>query len=493
MEPTWHDGLSRKALVELVEGLLLAMDKSVPRLDAIAHHLSLMPQQGEELEVLGGISDQMADIGDELYAASDRDKLREWGNEIDATGQGALTRGTGARQPSNLKEGIVLRSAMPTETLAPADERPAADALPGSGARGRPHRRHGVASAAPRTSSTARSCSASSRAPGYELVADAEARPTSSSSTPAPSSTGPSRSRSTPSSRWRATRSRAGRSGWWSRAASPSATTPSCAGRSRRSTPRSGTGQVEDIVRAVGGRGHGLAGEAPGPAHLGLRPHRAARPLDAAVLAYVKISEGCDYTCSFCIIPTLRGRHRSRGVEDIVAEAQALAARGVKEIVLVAQDSTRYGLDLGRARRARLPAAPARADRRHPLDPRDVRLPGHPHRPDPRRDGLRGEGRQVRGHPAPARERGGAQADEAAHRAAATSSGMVRADPRARARSGHPHLLHRRLPGRDRGGLRASCSRSSRPAEFDNVGRLHLLRRGGDDLVRPGRAGRRPG
>jgi hypothetical protein len=87
MEPTWHDGLSRKALVELVEGLLLAMDKSVPRLDAVAHHLSLMSQQGEEFEVLGGISDQMADIADELYSASDREKLREWGNEIDATGK----------------------------------------------------------------------------------------------------------------------------------------------------------------------------------------------------------------------------------------------------------------------------------------------------------------------------------------------------------------------------------------------------------------------
>ena len=64
-------------------------------------------------------------------------------------------------------------------------------------------------------------------------------------------------------------------------------------------------------------------------------------------LAYVKISEGCDYTCSFCIIPKLRGRHRSRGVEDIVSEARALAARGVRELVLVAQDSTRYGLDHG--------------------------------------------------------------------------------------------------------------------------------------------------
>jgi hypothetical protein len=83
MEPTWHDGLSRKALVDLLEALLAALDKAVPRLDAVAHHLSLISQQGGENEILGGISDQVADIGDELYAASDREKLREWGNEID--------------------------------------------------------------------------------------------------------------------------------------------------------------------------------------------------------------------------------------------------------------------------------------------------------------------------------------------------------------------------------------------------------------------------
>ncbi len=84
MEPTWHDGLSRKALVELVEGLLAAMDRAVPKLDAVAHHMSLISQQGEEFEVLGGIADQVADVGDELYSASDRDKLREWGNQIDS-------------------------------------------------------------------------------------------------------------------------------------------------------------------------------------------------------------------------------------------------------------------------------------------------------------------------------------------------------------------------------------------------------------------------
>jgi len=83
VEPTWHDGLSRTALVELVEGLLLSIDKAIPRLDAVAHHLYLTSQQGEDFEILGGISDQIADIGDELHTASDREKLREWGNQID--------------------------------------------------------------------------------------------------------------------------------------------------------------------------------------------------------------------------------------------------------------------------------------------------------------------------------------------------------------------------------------------------------------------------
>ena len=61
--------------------------------------------------------------------------------------------------------------------------------------------------------------------------------------------------------------------------------------------------------------------------------------------AYVKIAEGCDYTCAFCIIPTLRGSYRSRTHESIVAEARALAARGVKELLLISQDTTFYGID----------------------------------------------------------------------------------------------------------------------------------------------------
>ncbi len=108
-----------------------------------------------------------------------------------------------------------------------------------------------------------------------------------------------------------------------------------------------GTGQVDDIVRAVSGDATSLADAAPG-LPTWVYDHTAPRVLSTPPwLAYVKISEGCDYTCSFCIIPTLRGKHRSRNVEDVVAEVRALAARGVREIVLVAQDSTRYGLDHG--------------------------------------------------------------------------------------------------------------------------------------------------
>jgi ribosomal protein S12 methylthiotransferase len=63
-------------------------------------------------------------------------------------------------------------------------------------------------------------------------------------------------------------------------------------------------------------------------------------------VAYLKVAEGCDYRCSFCIIPMLRGDQRSRPIESIVAEARQLAAQGVKELVLISQITTNYGLDL---------------------------------------------------------------------------------------------------------------------------------------------------
>lgn len=67
--------------------------------------------------------------------------------------------------------------------------------------------------------------------------------------------------------------------------------------------------------------------------------------------AYLKIAEGCDRPCSFCAIPLMRGKHRSKPIEDLVTEAGKLAANGVKELILIAQDLTYYGLDLYKKRR----------------------------------------------------------------------------------------------------------------------------------------------
>lgn len=66
--------------------------------------------------------------------------------------------------------------------------------------------------------------------------------------------------------------------------------------------------------------------------------------------AYLKIAEGCDRPCSFCAIPLMRGKHRSTPIEDLVVEARKLAANGVKELILIAQDLTYYGLDLYKKR-----------------------------------------------------------------------------------------------------------------------------------------------
>ena len=66
--------------------------------------------------------------------------------------------------------------------------------------------------------------------------------------------------------------------------------------------------------------------------------------------AYLKIAEGCDRPCSFCAIPLMRGKHRSTPIEDLVKEAEKLAANGVKELILIAQDLTYYGLDLYKKR-----------------------------------------------------------------------------------------------------------------------------------------------
>ena len=150
-----------------------------------------------------------------------------------------------------------------------------------------------------------------------------------------------------------------------------------------------GTGEVPNILEAIGSadRGAQVAGRSPsanglagGPLPLHFfskRPTSVSRPAtrdprpatcdprpptipnylyDADTprllttpkhFAYVKVGEGCDYTCAFCIIPTLRGSYRSRTRESILREARALAERGVRELLLISQDTTFFGIDRG--------------------------------------------------------------------------------------------------------------------------------------------------
>jgi ribosomal protein S12 methylthiotransferase len=128
-----------------------------------------------------------------------------------------------------------------------------------------------------------------------------------------------------------------------------------------------GTGEVPQIVSALAGEPRALpAGVSPlqlyrAPRRNGHQPLGGRTELPAYIYdadtprrlatprhyAYVKIAEGCDYRCSFCIIPRLRGQYRSRTVESIVTEARQLAARGVRELILISQDSTFFGIDRG--------------------------------------------------------------------------------------------------------------------------------------------------
>jgi len=129
-----------------------------------------------------------------------------------------------------------------------------------------------------------------------------------------------------------------------------------------------GTGEVPEIVRVLGGAtrtSHGPAvipllranGEPVGAAS----PQRSGEMLPSYIYdadtprllatprhyAYVKIAEGCDYKCAFCIIPTLRGHYRSRTATSILREAETLAGNGVKELLLISQDTSFYGIDRG--------------------------------------------------------------------------------------------------------------------------------------------------
>ena len=107
-----------------------------------------------------------------------------------------------------------------------------------------------------------------------------------------------------------------------------------------------GTGAFDQIVAAAGnGR---LSHEAilPDPDLVLPEPRGTPRVLSTPHLAYLKVAEGCSRSCTYCVIPKLRGRHKSRAAEDVAAEARELVAAGARELILVAQDTTAYGRDL---------------------------------------------------------------------------------------------------------------------------------------------------
>src|SRR5271155_4122401 len=105
-----------------------------------------------------------------------------------------------------------------------------------------------------------------------------------------------------------------------------------------------GTGEVERILEACEGELKSLPAEVPTFLYHDLTPRILATPRHTA---YIKINEGCDHPCTFCVIPQLRGKFRSRRFESVVREAENLAEMGVREISLIGQDTTFYGEDLG--------------------------------------------------------------------------------------------------------------------------------------------------
>jgi ribosomal protein S12 methylthiotransferase len=105
-----------------------------------------------------------------------------------------------------------------------------------------------------------------------------------------------------------------------------------------------GTGEVERIIEAVEGDLKVLPAQPPAFLYHDLTPRIVTTPKHQA---YIKIAEGCDHPCTFCIIPQLRGKFRSRRFESVVREAENLAASGAREVTLIGQDTTSYGEDLG--------------------------------------------------------------------------------------------------------------------------------------------------
>jgi len=172
--------------------------------------------------------------------------------------------------------------------------------------------------------------------------------------------------------------------------------------------------------------------------------------------AYLKISEGCNHSCSFCIIPSMRGKLVSRPVGDVLSEAERLVKAGVKEVLVISQDTSAYGVDLkykldfwnGQPVKTRMlelceelgkMGVWVRLHYVYPFPQRRRRDPADGRRQDP----------AVPGHPLPARQPESAQGDEAPG-VRGQDSGAHQEMARDLPRADHSLDLHRRLPRRDR-------------------------------------------
>ena len=240
-----------------------------------------------------------------------------------------------------------------------------------------------------------------------------------------------------------------------------------------------GTGEVEKILAACEGElrpddaENSGATELPTYLYHDLTPRILATPRHTA---YIKINEGCDHPCTFCVIPQLRGKFRSRRFESVMREAENLAAAGVREISLIGQDTTYYGEDLGL--RDGLPTLLERLAQIEDLH--WVRfLYCYPNRITPRLLDT------IAAHPAPGEISGHAAAARQPQRSGAHEARIERrrvpenaGKSCARAIPGvsHSHFVHRRLSRRNRKRFpRAVRFRARRRIRLD--GRLLLFRR----------------
>ena len=263
---------------------------------------------------------------------------------------------------------------------------------------------------------------------------------------------------------------------------------------SRSATPDAGRRRCESRRRSVRKRrGIGprsLANPEPpsarAPRRISTTPTRRALLTTPRHYAYVKVAEGCDYTCAFCIIPTLRGKYRSRDEDSIVARGASAGGARREELLLISQDTTFFGIDRGeRGALARL-LRRLNASTGLELDPAALPLPDDDHRRRARRDGGVREGLQVH-RPAAAARLGRRPASGCGGRATARpTTSCSRASARACRAS--------------RCARRSSSASPARPTQdFEELEgfvarhrlrprrRLHLLARGRHAGVRAGR------